>query len=147
MDEKQEDHPLWPAFMEWFASDAIAGIHFLSPAKVWRIWLAGARAAETARGGDMDTNRIRHKQITAKLDRNSVQLDRLLEPAENECSLAAARISYTKHAQLVARIDRILEMVEETGCANEVIAKLDQILERLESEAVETEAVKERLSK
>ena len=69
MDEKQEDHPLWPAFMEWFASDAIAGIHFLSPAKVWRIWLAGAEAAETARGGDMDTNRIRHKQITAKLDR------------------------------------------------------------------------------
>ena len=112
MDEKQEDHPLWPAFMEWFASDAIAGIHFLSPAKVWRIWLAGARAAATARGGDMDTNRIRHRQITAKLDR-----------------ILARPVGRND-----AKLDRILAIVEEeTGCANEVIAKLDRILEILGS--------------
>jgi len=119
VDEKREDHPMWPAFVEWFASDAIARIHFLSPAKVWRIWLASAEAAETARGGDMDTNRIRHKQITAKLDRNSVKLDRILARPVGRND---------------AKLDRILAIVEEeTGCANEVIAKLDRILEILGS--------------
>jgi len=71
-----------------------------------------AEAAEAARGGDMDTNQIRHKQIAAKLDRI------LARPVgKND-----------------VKLDRILAIVkEETGCANEVIAKLDRLLEILGS--------------
>jgi len=85
----------------------------------WTWFLAGAAVAEaeemgaaTARGGDMDTNRIRHKQITAKLD----------------------RILGRPVGRNDAKLDRILAIVkEETGCANEVIAKVDRILKILGS--------------
>ena len=87
MDERREGHPLWPLFMKWVNSGppfyaATAEAYFSSPAKVWRIWLAGARAAavaEAARGNDRPVNVVVGIEATAV----GAKLDRLLEIVES----------------------------------------------------------------
>ena len=122
MNEKPEDHPLWPAFVEVMEEDrCICGecMKSMDTLGRWTWFLAGAKAV----GVKVE---VVPRPITesldalhTKLDRNSGKLDRILARPVGRND---------------AKLDRILAIVkEETGCANEVIAKLDRILEILGS--------------
>ena len=121
MDEKREDHPLWPAFVK-----RTGGCNTCRAA--WEHFLAGTEAVKDAR------TRTPQEKLTAVADRLSRAVERLEELRKQQCdSLDRLESLEGQAAKRSVRISAVLNRLEDLAQPSETInAKLDKLQETMD---------------